>query len=278
MKPFLKTKDYSVSQEEFELLHDEGLDMLITTPQPKDLDRYYQSDAYISHTDSNKTMVDKMYQAVKKYSINRKCSLVNKQLGSEKTLLDIGAGTGDFLVAAQNRGWSISGIEPNSDARMRALEKEVSLILDLESLPDKKFEVITLWHVLEHLPDLENQILKFIGFLEEQGTLIIAVPNFKSNDAAYYKNTWAAYDVPRHLWHFSRTSIERLFKRHGLRLIKTKPMIFDAFYVSLLSEKYKTGKSGFLNFPKAFCRGLWSNIAAWRSKEYSSIIYILKRG
>ncbi len=278
MKPFLKTKDYSVSQEEFELLHDEELDMLITKPQPEVLEKYYKSDTYISHTDSNKTLVDKLYQTVKKYSLRSKCSLVEKYLRSEKTLLDVGAGTGDFLVAAKNKGWSIAGVEPNYDARMRAQEKQIALIPNMESLPGKKFEVITLWHVLEHLPDLENKILKLVWHLEKEGTLIIAVPNFKSHDAKYYKTAWAAYDVPRHLWHFSRCSIEKLFGKHGLQLVKTKPMIFDSFYVSLLSEKYKSGKSGFLNFPKAFFRGLWSNMSAWRSKEYSSIIYILKKG
>ena len=138
--------------------------------------------------------------------------------------------------------------------------------------------MITLWHVLEHLPDLENQILKIIWHLEEEGSLIIAVPNFKSKDAEYYKEFWAAYDVPRHLWHFSKTSIEKLFAKHNFQLVKTKPMIFDAFYVSLLSEKYKSGKSGFLVLFKAFFRGLWSNISAYRTREHSSIIYILKRG
>jgi 2-polyprenyl-3-methyl-5-hydroxy-6-metoxy-1,4-benzoquinol methylase len=277
MKPFLKTKDYSVSQEGFELLHDEELDMLVTRPQPEDLAKYYESDAYISHTDANKTLVDKIYQAVKRYSIGKKLSLIKTYSKTEKTILDVGAGTGDFLLAAQKNGWSVAGVEPNYDARMRAQEKSISLAPALESLSARKFEVITLWHVLEHLPDIENQILQLVWHLEEEGTLIIAVPNFKSYDANYYKKAWAAYDVPRHLWHFSRTSIEKLFGKHGVRLIKTKPMIFDAFYVSLLSEKYKSGKARVLDFPKAFFRGLWSNCAAWSSKEYSSIIYVLKK-
>ena len=124
---------------------------------------------------------------------------------------------------------------------------------------------------------LQNQIQKIVGHLDENGTLFIALPNFKSKDAAYYKEYWAAYDVPRHLWHFSRTAIEKLFAKHNLRLVETKPLIFDAFYVSLLSEKYKSGKSNFLILSKAFYRGLWSNLSAWRTKEYSSVIYILKK-
>ena len=277
MKPFLKTNDFSISGEGFELLLDEDLDMLVTRPQPEHMDAYYKSDAYISHTDANTTFVDKVYQVIKKYSLGKKVNLITKYSKERKSLLDIGAGTGDFLLAAKNRGWTTTGVEPNYDARMRAGEKRVNLLPNMESLSREKYAVVTLWHVLEHLPDLENQIEKIVWHIEENGTLVIAVPNFKSKDAAYYKEFWAAYDVPRHLWHFSRRAIEKLFAKHKLRLVETKPMIFDAFYVSLLSEKYKSGNSSFLVLLKAFYRGLWSNLSAWRTKEYSSIIYILKK-
>ena len=274
MKSYLKTKDFSVSQEEFDLLYDEDLDMLITQPVPKDLDSYYKSESYISHTDSRITLIDKIYQIVKKFSLWQKVNLIDTYVESPGTLLDIGAGTGDFLVSAINRKWIAEGIEPSNDARMRAQQKGVELNSDMSSLTDQKFKVITLWHVLEHLPNLENQIKKMISLLEKDGILVIAVPNFKSYDAEYYQNFWAAYDVPRHLWHFSRAAIEKLFLKHKMQIVKTKPMIFDAFYVSLLSEKYKFGKS---NFIRAFWTGIRSNISAWRSKEYSSIIYILKK-
>lgn len=274
MKPYLKTKDFSVSQEEFELLHDQDLDMLVTQPQPENLDLYYQSENYISHTDSSKSVVDKLYQSVKRFSIWKKTLLVNRYARANKTLLDIGAGTGDFLLAAKNKDWHADGIEPNYEARMKAIEKGVGLVDGMEALPKKKYEVITLWHVLEHLPDLENQILKLTLHLEEDGTLIIAVPNFKSYDAKHYKEFWAAFDVPRHLWHFSRTAIEKLFSKYGLQLVKTKPMVFDSFYVALLSEKYKTDSS---NFFKAFIVGLRSNLKAIRTKEYSSLIYVLQK-
>lgn len=274
MKPFLKTKDFSISQEAFELFYDADLDMLITKPQPENLDSYYKSQAYISHTDSKKTYVDKMYQLVKRYTLGRKTNLIDSNSQGKKTLLDIGAGTGDFLKAAKNKGWAIQGVEPNNDARMRAQEKGVNLLPSIESLPNTKYELITLWHVLEHLPDLENQIQKLSSHLEEEGTLIIAVPNFKSYDAKYYNNFWAAYDVPRHLWHFSKNAIKQLFSKHGLQLVKVKPMWFDSFYVSLLSEKYKTGRQ---NIFRAFALGLWSNISACRTKEYSSHIYVLKK-
>ncbi len=274
MRPYLKTKDFYHSQEEFELRRDEELDMLITCPRPKELDTYYQSENYISHSDANKTVMDKIYHFVKKISLFGKTILINSYAGESKTLLDVGAGTGDFLLTAENRGWAVEGVEPSYDARMRAREKKVELMPSLESLPQKKYGVITLWHVLEHLPDLENQILKLVWHLEEEGTLIVAVPNYKSYDANHYKGFWAAYDVPRHLWHFSRTAIDTLFSKFDMQVVKTKPLFFDAFYVALLSEKYKSGKQRFF---KALAIGLWSNLKALRTKEYSSIIYILKK-
>lgn len=274
MKPFLKTKDFSVTKEEFELILDNDLQMLETRPKPDNLAPYYQSDAYISHTDADSTFSDKIYQAIKTFSLWMKVRLINGHANGNKTLLDIGAGTGDFLLTAKNSGWSVAGVEPNRDARMRSREKRMELLSDIEALPKKKYRVITLWHVLEHLPDLENQISKFLLRLEDEGTMIIAVPNYRSYDAKHYKEFWAAYDVPRHLWHFSRTSIERLFNKHGLEVVRTKPMVFDAFYVSLLSEKYKTGRS---NFVKAFIFGLLSNLSGLLTKEHSSIIYILQK-
>ncbi len=277
MKSFLKTKDYSVTGDEFELLYDEGLDMLITTPQPENLVSYYESEKYISHTDAKISLVDKLYHLIKGFSLKRKLSLISHFSKSSKTLLDIGAGTGDFLLKAKHNKWVTEGVEPNSKARMKALDKGLSLLTSMESLPSKKYQVITLWHVLEHMPDLENQILKMLWHLEESGTLVIAVPNFNSFDAKHYGKFWAAYDTPRHLWHFSRTSIEKLFAEKGLKVIKTKPMIFDSFYVSILSEKYKSDKKGLGSLVKAFCVGLYSNMAAWRTKEYSSLIYILQK-
>ncbi len=275
MKPYLKTKDYSISQEEFELHYDEGLDMLVTRPQPERLEEYYKSTTYISHSDANTTIVDKLYQAIKKINLLAKAMLVNRYAKEKRTLLDVGAGTGDFLLVAENKGWNIEGVEPNHDARMRSREKKIELLPSTETLPGKKFEVITLWHVLEHLPDLDNQILKLVWHLEEEGALVIAVPNFRSYDAAYYKEHWAAYDVPRHLWHFSRESIDKLFSKHNMKVVKTKPLFFDSFYVALLSEKYKASRFQFI---RAFTVGLWSNIKALQTKEYSSLIYILKKG
>ena len=273
MKFYLKTKDHSVSKENFELHLDEDLNMLVTQPQPENLNPYYDSAGYISHTDASESFVDKIYQGVKKINLKNKLKIVQKNSNGKK-LLDVGAGTGDFLVIAKENGWSVHGVEPNSKANAKASEKGLELKTTLEDFANQKFDVITLWHVLEHLPNLTDQVTRLSNLLTEDGTLIIAVPNFKSFDALHYKNFWAAFDVPRHLWHFSKTAISKLFQRENMQLLKTYPMVFDAFYVSLLSEKYKTGKQ---NFIAAFCIGLRSNLKAWRTKEYSSLIYVLKK-
>jgi len=274
-KPNLKTKDHLVTGEKFELMYDSTMDMFITDPIPdtESLPKYYKSEAYISHSDANKSIIDKIYQVVKRYSIAKKVTLITKENNGAGSLLDVGAGTGGFLVKAKSKGWEICGIEVNNEARNLATKKGVNLIDKFNDLKDERFDVITLWHVLEHLPDLNETIVKLNQFLNKNGTLIIAVPNFKSYDARYYKAYWAAYDVPRHIWHFSKKAISILFK-DNFKIHKTLPMIFDSFYVSLLSEKHKTGKS---NFIKALFIGLRSNISAWNTKEYSSHIYILKK-
>ena len=273
-KHFLNVKDYSVSQETFELLHDEELDMLITHPQPslEKLPSYYESVDYISHTDGNKSLFEKMYQFVKSIALKNKLKLINSQ-STKGRILDIGAGVGDFLSVAKNDGWQTIGIEPSEKAKAIAINKGVSFVENLSELESNSFDVITMWHVLEHVPDLENQIKELKRLIKPSGTVIIAVPNFKSYDASHYGIFWAAYDIPIHLWHFSKTAIQKLFAKEKLELVKVLPMKFDSFYVSLLSEKYKTGK---MNFIKAFYVGLKSNWKGNQNSEYSSHIYILK--
>ena len=273
-KPFLKVKDYSVSQETFELLYDEDLDMLITYPQPSldKLPSYYESIDYISHTDGNKSLFEKMYQFVKSIALKNKLKLINSQ-SPKGGILDIGAGVGDFLSVCKNDGWQTIGIEPSDKAKNIAKSKGVSFVENLSELENHSFDIITMWHVLEHVPNLEEQITELKRLIKPDGTIIIAVPNFKSFDAKHYGQFWAAFDVPIHLWHFSKTAIQKLFAKEKLELIKVLPMKFDSFYVSLLSEKYKTGK---MNFIKAFFIGLKSNMKATRNSEYSSHIYVIK--
>ena len=273
-KLFLTVKDHSVSGETFDLLYDADLDMLITHPQPslEKLPSYYESDDYISHTDGKRSFFEKMYHAVKSIALKNKLKLINAQ-ASKGSLLDIGAGTGEFLLVAKNNGWNVTGIEPSDKAKGIAINKGISFAKDLESLADQSFDVITMWHVLEHVPNLEHQMAELKRLIKPNGTVIIAVPNFKSFDAKHYGAFWAAYDVPIHLWHFSKTAIQKLFSQHQLELVKVLPMKFDSFYVSLLSEKYKYGK---MNFVKAFLIGLKSNRFGSANSEYSSHIYLLK--
>ena len=268
-------KDHTVSQKSFQLQYDADLDMLHTFPQPaeEDLGKYYESEDYISHTDSKRSLFEKAYHLVKKRALKQKVNLLKKHQPGKGRLLDLGCGTGDFLQLAQQFGWQTTGIEPNEKAKQIAVSKGASFIESTADAASQSFDAITLWHVLEHLPNLEVQFNELHRLLKINGTLIIAVPNYKSFDAVYYKQFWAAYDVPRHLWHFSKNSIQRLVEKKDMEVVSIRPMKFDSFYVSLLSEKYKTGK---MNFVKAFLVGFYSNIKASCTMEYSSHIYIIK--
>lgn len=273
---YIKVKDHTVSGEEFELLLDPELQLLKTMPQPsaEQLGTYYESEDYISHTDSKRTLFEKLYHAVKQKALRDKVSLVTRYSPAKGNLLDIGAGTGDFAIEAANDGWNVKGFEPSERAGNIAKSKGVELISETSQLHNDSFDVITLWHVLEHVPDVERQITELKRLVKPGGHIIIAVPNFKSFDAKYYGAFWAAYDAPRHLWHFSKTAIQKLFGSQGIKMIQILPMKFDSFYVSLLSEKYKTGK---MSFVKGFLAGLRSNLKGMSTGEYSSHIYILKR-
>ncbi|HIP49242.1 MAG TPA: class I SAM-dependent methyltransferase [Lutibacter sp.] len=281
LKVKLICKDYTVSNEKFELLYNSELEMLVTNPKPSDtkLPTYYKSESYISHTDAKKSLFDKTYQLVKSYALGQKVKMITSFKTKEKRLLDIGCGTGDFISYAKNKSWNVVGVEPNKKARELSIKKlndTDAIYTSLENLVDskqEKFDVITLWHVLEHVPDIDKYIKQTKSLLKSDGYLVVAVPNYKSYDATHYKEFWAAYDVPRHLWHFSQKSIARIFEKENMKVIQTLPMKFDSYYVSLLSEKYKTGKS---NLFTAFKIGFLSNWKARKTKEYSSLIYILK--
>lgn len=274
-KLFLTVQDYSVSKEMFQLLHDPVFDLLITFPQPDatHLPKYYESEDYISHTDSKRSLFEKAYHWVKKIALKSKLDLINKSQSAKGSLLDIGAGTGDFLALAKKNGWNTTGVEPNEKAKAIAINKGVHFVANTELLPSHSFDVITMWHVLEHVPDLDKQLKELKRLLKPNGTILIAVPNFNSFDAKYYGKFWAAFDVPRHLWHFSKTSIQRLFAQEKMALQKIIPMPFDSFYVSLLSEKYKTGK---MNYILAFFIGWRSNWKAKQNREHSSHIYVIQ--
>ena len=265
-------KDHLVSGEVFQILEYEN-GILRTYPVPEDLSKYYESEDYISHSDSKGNLQDRIYQFVKSHMLSKKARWIRKYF-KPGTILDIGAGTGEFLNKMKSYFWIVEGVEPNKTARDLGMLKGLNLKEDLSKIQNKKFQVISLWHVLEHLPDLEKKIEEFHQLLEDDGVLIIAVPNHNSYDANYYKKDWAAWDVPRHLWHFSRKGIQSKFAENGFKLVNEKPLKFDSYYVSLLSEKNKNSGTNLVN---AFYRGMISNLKAKDSGEYSSIAYFFKK-
>jgi len=277
-EPFLQCKDYTVSQETFSIVSCKSCGFKFTNPRPDNsvLGNYYKAESYISHTNSKKGIVNRLYHIVRNYTLGKKVNLISSYV-SRGTILDYGCGTGMFLGACKNAGWETFGMEPDDDARKIASEQNLNLFSDKIKIQthvaEKQFDAITLWHVLEHVTDMPETLAFFKQKLKTNGVLIIAVPNHVSYDAEYYKEHWAAYDVPRHLHHFELKSMKSLLENGGFQLIETKPMKFDSFYVSMLSEKYKTGS---VNLVKAFLTGLKSNLKAKDPSSYSSTIYIFK--
>jgi len=275
----LTAEDYTVSHQSFEIWQCETCSLRFTqnAPDLSSVAVFYQSDSYISHTDTDKGIINKLYHRVRKITLQRKLRLIERATGMPKgSLLDIGAGTGAFAHTAQLAGWQVTGLEPDTATRQRAADSYGLSLQDtgaLFQLPAASFDAITMWHVLEHVHDLHAYMEQIKGLLKKNGRALIAVPNYTSYDAGAYKQYWAAYDVPRHLYHFSPAAIRNLLNRHGLQLLAVKPMWYDSFYISMMSEQYKNGKN---NFVKAVWTGLLSNAAALFNRERcSSLIYII---
>jgi 2-polyprenyl-3-methyl-5-hydroxy-6-metoxy-1,4-benzoquinol methylase len=277
----LQVTDYTVSQQQFQVAFCQNCSQGFTQniPEQNAIGDYYKAESYISHTDSEKGVINKLYHIVRKQTLQRKVKLV-KQVTQKQTgnILDIGCGTGAFLNAMHQQQWQVKGLEPDADTRARAkqlygIETEPSHTLFNEQ--DGKYDAVTMWHVLEHVHELKPYLQKIQSILTANGKLIIAVPNYTSYDAQHYKAHWAAYDVPRHLYHFSPKSMEVLLTNMGFKLKAKKPMWFDSFYVSMLSEQYKNGKG---NIIKAFFIGLVSNLKALTNTDKcSSVIYIFEK-
>jgi len=272
-------KDFTVSNEDFEIFHCANCQLRFTqnVPDENSIGRYYKSENYISHTNTSKGIVNRIYQIVRSGATKQKRKLIKKITGRRNgDILDIGSGTGFFAAEMKKNNWQITGLEPDEDARKVALEVnkiELSSTDVLFQLKAKSFDVITLWHVLEHVHDLKNYVKQFKNLLKKDGKLFVAVPNYTSFDAEVYKEYWAAYDVPRHLYHFSPNSMKILMEEAGLKVDTIKPMWFDSFYVSLLSSKYKNGNT---NWIAAFFTGLRSNFKAISNPDRcSSLIYII---
>lgn len=274
----LSAKDHLVSGEIFKMSRCSHCSFLFTNPRPEDekLGDYYQSTDYISHSETKKGMVNKLYLMARRHTLRRKVKIV-AAANAGKRLLDIGCGVGAFLHEAQQNGFDVLGIEPEESARNIAKEKygiEVLPVPEFTKIAEASRDAITLWHVLEHVENLDLYWKNFQRILAPGGTLIIAVPNPESPDAVYYKGDWAAYDVPRHLYHFRKDDLRFLANKYNFALQQILPMKLDAYYISMLSEKSIHGKSRLI---RSFFRGLRFNRQARRSNNYSSLIYILKK-
>lgn len=272
---FLNLKDHMVSQEMFTIVRCDNCGFHFTNPIPNEenIGKYYQSEAYVSHSSTQKGFVNAVYNRVRKTTLKLKKDWVDRYADG-KSLLDIGCGTGHFSATMVKGGYNVVGLEPDPIARenAKALNNFEPLEqTELYSLKDETFDAITMWHVLEHVYELNKDIKEYNRVLKKNGVLFVAVPNLESYDAKHYKEFWAAYDVPRHLYHFRKKDITALFNKVDMELVDVLPMKFDSFYVSMLSEKYKKG-----SLLKAMNIGRKSN-AKGKNMGYSSQVYVLKK-
>jgi 2-polyprenyl-3-methyl-5-hydroxy-6-metoxy-1,4-benzoquinol methylase len=279
IKRILSAKDYTVSNETFAIAECNACTLRFTqdVPDASSISPYYKSANYISHTNTSKGLINRLYQSVRKKTLKQKRKLVEKATGVKKgSLLDVGSGTGAFANEMKQAGWQVTALEPDEDARKVGQDLysiDLTDISQFYQLPESSYDAITMWHVLEHVHDLQGYMAKLKSLLKEKGKLFIAVPNYTAKDAMVYKEHWAAYDVPRHLYHFSPRSMKVLVEQHGLKILEYKPMWYDSFYVSMLSSKYRHGKT---NLTGAFLKGLGSNMKAMSDvKQCSSVIYII---
>jgi SAM-dependent methyltransferase len=279
IQPVLNATDHTVTGEQFSIFQCAGCSLRFTQniPDAGNIGRYYRSENYISHSETSKGLVNWLYIRVRKFTLSTKKTFIEDRTGVKNgSLLDVGAGAGAFIHYMQQKGWKVAGLEPDSGAIERAA-REYGLQLkpssDLFSIDPSSFDAITMWHVLEHVHDLHGYIDQIKKICKPGGKIFIAVPNYTSYDADHYSSSWAAYDVPRHLYHFSPAAMHELMRRHQCVIELIQPMWFDSFYVSLLSEKYKTGHS---NLFKGFWVGWRSNLKAmYNRRKASSLIYVI---
>ncbi len=274
------SKDYCVSQEDFTVSKCVSCTFGFTknAPDADHIGRYYEHDDYVSHTDTKEGLFFSIYHSVRNYMLGQKLSYL-KNHTTVKKLFDIGSGTGYFVHHSKQNGVEVTGFEPDADARKQALKNfNIELESSLETVLSRreKFDAISMWHVLEHVHDLNGYFEHFRTLLQDDGVLAIAVPNYTSYDAGYYKKYWAAYDLPKHLWHFSPESMKVLAKKHNFEHQKSYAMPFDPFYIALLSEGHK--KSGFIGKLRAVFIGTISFIKGlFNSEKASSVVYIFKK-
>lgn len=277
----LTCKDFVATGENFNLERCKKCTFLFTNPRPdtNEIGKYYQSDKYVSHAGKKEGLgiIYKIYDIVRNYSINQKLNLI-KQYNSSGNLMDLGCGLGYFLDGAiKDKTFDCIGVDVSDDTIKYVKETfgyNVKNESELDQLPQNNYDVITQWHVLEHVHFLNERMKQLNNLLKKDGTLFIAVPNSNSWDAKKYKEYWDGYDVPRHLYHFNKNSIKLLMEKHGFKIIEIKPLIFDAPYISMRSEIHQ--KNNFTMLRGAI-NGLISNCSAMITKEYSTLLFIVKK-
>ena len=273
--------DHFISGEAFSIMKCANCGFLFTQdpPDENEIALYYKSEAYISHSDTSKGLLNKLYRHARRLMLSRKYSLIKSILGSGTgQILDIGSGTGYFQAYLTRKGWSATGIEINSDAReyaKRTFSVESYSPDQLIRFHSSSFDFITMWHSLEHFHDPGYYLKSAQNILKDNGYLIIALPNHNSFDAEFYGKYWAAWDVPRHLWHFGPSSVKAFIERFGFTLRSVHRLPLDSFYVSLLSERYRKSV-----FP--LIQGSLIGFVSWitsllRKNRSSSLIYIFEK-
>lgn len=274
----IASKDYFLTHETFNLLQCTNCGLIRTDPLPDEeaISRYYQSEEYISHSGSEKGIINKLYHLVRKQTLKKKFKTINRY-SSGTNILDYGAGSGHFVNYLRVNGYNATGIEPSAGARSNCKQIFNLDLLDtsyIKNIPDNSLDAISMWHVLEHIHEPLGLLSEFKRILKQNGTLFIAVPNIDSFDYKFYDKYWAALDLPRHIHHFSHKSIKFLLESGNLEVFQIKPLLFDSYYISLLSENYRRSKITYLRAPII---GLISNITAYLyNKNYSSCLYISK--
>lgn len=271
-----KIKDHFLSQEIFSLELEKNTEILKTTPKPApdNLLAYYDSSEYLSHQKNGATFLMKSYFLSKKIMLLFKKRIISKLFYKPGKALDVGSGTGDFLFALKKKGWEVAGVEPAKQAREKARALGIYHFQSIKKCSPQEFDLITFWHSLEHVYSLTETIKDTAAALKKGGRLIVACPNYKSWDAEYYKKNWAAWDVPRHLRHFSPKSLKTILEPIGFEQTNVKPMFLDALYISILSEKIKKSKTPFF---KGIFFGIISNLNGLFHGNFSSQIYIFRK-
>ena len=267
----MKIKDHFLTQETFRIERDEKTGVLATRPTPENLSSYYEAKNYRSHGGQQKSLIDCLYSAAKVVRMRSKKRLVEKHHNSFGSVLDIGCGDGAFLAVFEDK--RVAGVEPSVRARELCVKKGLVVVPSISDI-NETFDVITLWHVLEHLPNLKEDLIAIKSLLSDQGRLFVAVPNCKSWDAEYYGEFWAGYDVPRHVWHFDKESLERTLASAGFEITVHEPQIFDLFYVAYLSEKYKGGPFA---LSRAVLVGVYAVLTKKALKRPSALLLIAKK-